>query len=96
MVSDHSATRLATTRLAATHLADICNTGFIVSAQAAVAWNKRGAATSRYPFPRAIEQAVGAAGLHNAYRLGCLLATTALVGALFLPLRRSPAQQTRR
>lgn len=38
-----------------------CNTAFIVSIQAAVAWNKRGAATSWCLFLRFIGQAVGAA-----------------------------------
>jgi EmrB/QacA subfamily drug resistance transporter len=120
-----------------------CNTAFIVSVQAAVAWNKRGAATSWCLFLRFIGQAVGAAsfgavlngtisarmpearyfldrlldpvlrqslppeqrtelanvvaaGLHNAYWLGCLLATTALVLVFFLPAKLSPAQQTLR
>jgi EmrB/QacA subfamily drug resistance transporter len=38
-----------------------CNTAFIVSTQAAVAWNQRGAATSWCLFLRFIGQAVGAA-----------------------------------
>ena len=39
----------------------LCNTAFIVSIQAAVAWNKRGAATSCCLFLRFIGQALGAA-----------------------------------
>jgi EmrB/QacA subfamily drug resistance transporter len=39
----------------------LCNTAFIVSIQAAVPWNKRGAATSSCLFLRFIGQAVGAA-----------------------------------
>jgi EmrB/QacA subfamily drug resistance transporter len=120
-----------------------CNTAFIVSVQAAVAWNKRGAATSWCLFLRFIGQAVGAAafgavlnatvsqslpnarhlmdrlldpvlrqslqpdqrtelagliaaGLHNAYFLGCALAAAAFVLVMFLPAKLSPAQQTLR
>ncbi len=39
----------------------MCNTAFIVSVQAAVAWNQRGAATSWCLFLRFVGQAVGAA-----------------------------------
>jgi EmrB/QacA subfamily drug resistance transporter len=39
----------------------LCNTAFIVSIQAAVSWNKRGAATSTCLFLRFIGQALGAA-----------------------------------
>lgn len=39
-----------------------CNTTFIVSIQAAVAWRQRGAATSSVMFLRFVGQAVGAAG----------------------------------
>ncbi|HET6608814.1 MAG TPA: MDR family MFS transporter [Rhodopila sp.] len=117
-----------------------CNTAFIVSVQAAVAWNKRGAATSWCLFLRYVGQAIGAAsfgavlnetvahrmpaarhlmdrlldpaarqgltpevrtqlsdvvaaGLHNAYFLGCAIAVGVLVLVVFLPARLSPAQQ---
>ncbi len=40
----------------------LCNTTFIVSVQAAVAWRQRGAATSSIMFLRFVGQAVGAAG----------------------------------
>jgi MFS family permease len=117
-----------------------CNTVFIVSVQAAVAWSKRGAATSWCLFLRYVGQAIGAAsfgavlnqtvayrmpaahhlmdrlldpaarqalapaaqtqlanvvaaGLHNAYFLGCAFATCVLVLVIFLPARLSPAQQ---
>ena len=117
-----------------------CNTVFIVSVQAAVPWNKRGAATSWCLFLRFVGQATGAAsfgavlnttvahrmpaahnlmnrlldptarqtlapgirmdlanvvaaGLHNAYLLGCAMSACVLVLVLFLPPRLSPAQQ---
>ena len=121
----------------------LCNTAFIVSVQAAVAWNKRGAATSWCLFLRFVGQAIGAAsfgavlnatvsqrlpnarhlmdrlldpvlrqslqpdqrtelvgliaaGLHNAYFLGCVFAAVAFVLVIFLPAKLSPAQQTLR
>jgi EmrB/QacA subfamily drug resistance transporter len=116
------------------------NTVFIVSVQAAVAWNKRGAATSWLLFLRFVGQATGAAsfgavlnatvahrmpeaghlmnrlldpearqllapaariqladvvaaGLHNAYLLGCLISVCCLALVVCLPPRLSPAQQ---
>jgi hypothetical protein len=37
-----------------------------------------------------------AAGLHNAYLLGCILSVATLVLVIFLPARLSPSQQTLR
>jgi hypothetical protein len=37
-----------------------------------------------------------AAGLHNAYLLGCILAAATLALVVFLPARLSPSQQTLR
>ncbi len=49
-----------------------CNTAFIVSCQAAVAWNQRGAATSWCLFLRFIGQAVGAASCGAVLNLSLL------------------------
>lgn len=120
----------------------LCNTTFIVSIQAAVPWNQRGAATSSVMFLRFVGQSLGAAsfgavlnltllreapgaadmvdkllepgqrallsaadlarltdliavGLHNTYLLAGALSATALVLALLLPARLSPAVQGR-
>jgi EmrB/QacA subfamily drug resistance transporter len=78
----------------------LCNTAFIVSIQAAVPWNKRGAATSSCLFVRFIGQALGAASFGavlNATILGRAPEAAPMVDRLLEPnLRQAlePAQQT--
>ncbi len=79
----------------------LCNTAFIVSIQAAVPWNKRGAATSSGLFLRFIGQAVGAASFGavlNATILRRVPDAGHLVDQLMEPaLRRAlaPAEEAR-
>ena len=77
----------------------LCNTAFIVSIQAAVPWNKRGAATSSCLFLRFIGQALGAASFGavlNATILHRAPEAVRMVGRLLEPTPRQtlePAQQ---
>jgi EmrB/QacA subfamily drug resistance transporter len=77
----------------------LCNTAFIVSIQAAVPWNKRGAATSSCLFLRFIGQAVGAASFGavlNATILRRAPEAVPMVDRLLEPTLRQtlePAQQ---
>jgi len=78
----------------------LCNTAFIVSIQAAVPWNKRGAATSSCLFLRFIGQAIGAAAFGavlNATILRRAPEALPMVDRLLDPVQRetlAPAQQT--